>query len=82
VLLDRVAVADGELDVVAGVVRFVSRDVLQDAACVGCVAGAFCRRGSDGRGAGHGCKGGAVYRAGPLAGCLLRGAYTDVFLSA
>jgi len=29
-----VAVADGELDVVAGLVQFVRRDVLQDAACM------------------------------------------------
>jgi len=68
--------------VVAGVVRFVSRDVLQDAACVVRAVCASCLRGGGGRGAGHGCKGGAVRRAGPLAGFLLRRAYTDVFLSA
>jgi len=40
VLLVGVALAGVKLDVVVGVVRFVPPDVLQDAACVGCAAGA------------------------------------------
>jgi len=42
VLLLGMAAADMELDVAVGVVRFNSRDVLQDAVSVGCAAGASC----------------------------------------
>jgi len=42
VLLLGMAAADMELDVAVGVVRFNSRDVLQDAVSVGYAAGASC----------------------------------------
>jgi len=45
-----VAVADVEVDVVAGVVLFVPRDCVPVAPCVWRAAGAVCRRGGGGRG--------------------------------
>ena len=63
-----VAVANVEVDMVAGVVRFVPRDGVHLAACVCRAAGDVCRRGGDGRGAGRGGGGGgAVCSAGWLA---------------
>ena len=63
-----VAVANVEVGMVAGVVRFVPRDGVQVAACVCRAAGVVCRRGGGGRGAGRGGRdGGAVCPAGWLA---------------
>jgi len=68
VLFVGVAVADVELVVVvAGVVRFVVRDGVQDGACDWRAAGAVCRRARGGSGAGRGGGGGAVGPAGRLA---------------
>jgi len=68
-----VAVADVEVDVVAGVVLFVSWDGVQVAACVWLAAGAVCRRFGGGRGGGQLDGGGAVCPAGRCASCRMRG---------
>ena len=65
VLLDGVAVADVELDAVAGVVRIVVYDGVHVGAFIWCAAGAFCRPG------GGGC--GAACRLGRLAKCRSHG---------
>jgi len=63
-----VAVANVEVDMVAGVVRFVRREGVHLAACVCRAAGDVSRRGGGGRGAGRGGGGvGAVCSAGWLA---------------
>jgi len=68
VLFVGVAVANVEVDMVAGVVWFVPRDGVQVAACGFRAAGAVCRCGGGGRGAGRGGGGGgAVCPAGRLA---------------
>jgi len=51
-LLAVVAEADVELDVVVEVIGLVVYDGVHVAACVGCAAGASCRRGCGGRRAG------------------------------
>jgi len=71
VLPGSVAVADEDVDMVAGVVRFVSRDGVQVAACAWRAAGAVCRRRGGGRGGGHGGGGGAVCRVERCASCGL-----------
>jgi len=77
VLPDCVAVADLELDMVAGMVRFVMRDRSQVPPCVGRTLSFSCRRGCGGREVGGGGEGAAAYPAGdgsPGQSCLVSGA--------
>jgi len=71
VLFVGVAVADVEVDVVAGVVLFVSRDGVPVAPCVWRSADAVCRRCGGRRGGGRRGGGGAVCSVGWYASCGL-----------
>jgi len=82
VLFVGVAVADVEVDMVAGVVLFVVWDGGQVAAYVWRAGGALCRRRGGGRGGGHGGGGCAVCRVGRWASCGLCLACRWCFLSA
>ena len=73
-LLVGVAVGDKQPDVVTGVARFVVRDGVHDAACLGRAGGASCRPGGE--------EEGAVRHVGWRARCFLRRACILRFLSA